>query len=161
VFIKGLDGTLQTKYFPENRARAVAAKLPQAPYQWLYRNTNVSCVAQAQAMANLLNKYPADLPPVIDFEWTYWGGVQSNPNYSDLDLCVTELIRLTGIEPIIYTAAGYANMFGAIPLALRSKLAALWVANYGVTTPAIPKGLPEVGKSPTEPVLQYVLKKRT
>lgn len=140
VFIKGLDGTLQTKYYVDNRQRAIAAGLKHAPYQWLYRNANVSCTAQAQAMKNLLDKYPTVLPPVIDFEWTYWGGAQSNPSWADLDIYVTELLRLNVRKPLLYTAAGYANMFGQIPAALKDKFAGLWIANYGVSSPALPYG---------------------
>lgn len=140
VFIKGLDGTLSTRYFAENRQRALAAGLPHAPYQWLYRHANVSCTAQAQAMKSLLDSYPSVLPPVIDFEWTYWGGAQSNPSWSDLDIYVTELLRLGVRKPILYTAAGYANQFGRMPDALREKFSAFWFANYGVTSPALPQG---------------------
>lgn len=139
VFIKGLDGTLQTNNFAANRQRAVAAGLPHAPYQWLYRNINVSAVAQAQAMKALLDKYPSVMPPVIDFEWTYWGGSQSNPNWIDLDLYVSELNRL-GIKPILYTAKGYADMFGAMPSTLKAKFSGFWFANYGVSTPSLPLG---------------------
>lgn len=139
VFIKGLDGTLQVANYPTNKARAQAVGLAHAPYQWLYRNVNVSCVAQARAMKALMDKYPCNMPPVIDWEWTYWGGVQSNPNLSDLEIYVTELNRL-GIKPILYTAAGYANQFAAMPAGLKIMFSGFWFANYGVSTPALPKG---------------------
>jgi len=140
VFIKGIDGSLQTKYFPENYARAKAEGLPVAPYAWLYRNANVSCVAQARALHNLLQKYPADLPAVIDFEWTRWAGVASNPGYADLDLWVTEFLRLGNRKPLLYSASGYMNGLGRIPDMLKAKFVGLWIANYNVAAPMLPFG---------------------
>jgi GH25 family lysozyme M1 (1,4-beta-N-acetylmuramidase) len=143
VFIKGLDGTIRTSNYLANRQRAIDAGLPQAPYAWLYPHKYVSVLAQAKALADLLVNYPAALPPVIDFEWTFWGGSAANPNFGDLDMWVTEFTRLTGIKPIVYTAAGYSNMFGTFPATLKAKFAGLWVANYGVTSPTLPNGWSE------------------
>lgn len=140
VFIKGLDGTIQVKYFADNRRRAIDAGLLQSPYQWLYRNVNVSCVAQAQAMSNLLSKFPSDLPAVIDFEWTKWMGNASNPTYVDLDMWATEFLRLGNRKPILYSAPGYFNPLGVMPTALKEKFSALWLANYAVSIPNLPVG---------------------
>jgi GH25 family lysozyme M1 (1,4-beta-N-acetylmuramidase) len=140
VFIKGIDGTLRTKYFPENRSTALSVGLPHAPYGWLYANRNISCKAQAQAYNNLVQDYPPVLTPVIDFEWTYYGGLRSDPNYSDLRLWVDEWLRLGNPKPILYSAAGYMNTFGQIPSDLKDKFEGLWVANYGVLQPIMPLG---------------------
>jgi lysozyme len=140
TFIKGLDGTVRTRYYATNRERAIAAGLLQAPYQWLYRDANVPCRAQAQAMDTLLDENPSALPSVIDFEWTRWMGQASNPNYADLDKYVTELLRLGRRKPILYSAAGYMNPFGRMPSALKEKFSAFWFANYGVSAPALPMG---------------------
>jgi GH25 family lysozyme M1 (1,4-beta-N-acetylmuramidase) len=139
VFIKGLDGTVPTRLYAENRARAIDAGLLHAPYQWLYKDANVSCVAQARAMYDLLQKYPATLPPVIDFEWTYWMGAPSNPTYTDLDKYLAELERLAG-WPILYTAAGFTNPQGPIPSRIKARIRALFIANYGVISPTLPMG---------------------
>lgn len=140
VFIKAMDGTVHSKFFPENRERAVAAKLFHAPYAWLYRDANVSCVAQARAYSELIKKYPSDLPPAIDFEWTRWLGKASNPTYKDLDLWVTEFLRLGNRKPLLYTAAGFADAYGRIPVSLKDKFEGLWVANFGVKNPQLPLG---------------------
>lgn len=140
VFVKGIDGTLQARYFVENRQRAINAGLINGAYGWLYRNVNVSCVAQAQAYDTLLNKYPVDLPAVIDFEPTKWGGVASNPTYADLRLWATEWLRLGNRKPILYSAAYYMDSFGPMPSDLRDMFEGLWVANYGALSPAMPMG---------------------
>lgn len=140
VFIKGMDGTIPSRYFPENRQRAIEAGLLHAPYAWLYRDANVSCVSQARAYSELIKKYPSDLPPVIDFEWTTWQGKSSNPTYTDLDKWVTEFLKLGNRKPILYTAAGFADAYGRIPVDLKEKFTGLWAANFGVEKPLIPLG---------------------
>lgn len=140
VIIKAIDGTLQTRYFVENRLRARDTDLLHGPYGWLYRNANVSCVAQAQAYTTLLQKYPMTLPAVIDFEPTLWGGKPSNPSFSDLRLWATEWLRLGNPKAIIYSAAYYMNQFGQMPADLKDMFAGLHVAHYGTTNPAMPLG---------------------
>jgi lysozyme len=140
VFIKAIDGTIQNTYFVPNRERAFAAGLFHAPYGWLYRNANVTCVSQARAYSNIVSQYPSDLPPVIDFEWTSWAGQPSNPNFDDLDRWVTEWLRLGNRKPILYTAAGYMNAFGTIPATLKAKFEGIFIANYGVNNPLMPYG---------------------
>ena len=140
VFIKAIDGTIQNSYFVPNRQRAKDAKLLHAPYGWLYRDVNVSCAAQAQAYSKIVEKYPTDLPPVIDFEWTRWAGAASNPTYADLDKWVTEWLRLGNRKPMLYSAAGYMNSLGQIPATLKAKFEGILIANYGVVNPMMPYG---------------------
>lgn len=143
VFIKALDGTLSTRNFIANRARALEAGLFHAPYSWLYANVNVSCVLQARAYSDLLALYPSELPPVIDFEWTRFAGRMSNPNYSDLSVWVREFRRLGNRKPSLYSAAGYMNTIGTIPTELKEQFEGIWIANYGVTQPMMPRGYGE------------------
>ncbi len=140
VFIKGMDGTVRSRYFPENRARAVAAGLLQAPYHWLYRNANVSAAAQASALDALIKQYPADLPAMVDFEWTRYMGVASDPSFNDLDLMVTAFLNLGNRKPILYSAAGFMNGLGRMPDALKAKFSGICIANYGVSWPLMPIG---------------------
>lgn len=140
VFIKGMDGTITARYFVENRQRAIDAGLINGVYGWLYRNANVSCVAQAQALHALMQKYPVDLPVVIDFEPTKWGGQASNPTYADLRLWATEWLRLGNRKPILYSAAYYMNQYGAMPADLKDMFEGLWVAHYGTLNPTLPYG---------------------
>lgn len=140
VIIKGMDGTVQSRYFVENYTKAVAVGLPRSSYAWLYRNANVSCIAQAQAFSTLLNRYPPspELPPVIDFEATRYSGAQSNPTFDDLRKWVTEWLRLGNQKPWLYTGKYYCDQFGQMPADLRGMFAGLWIANYGVTSPGLP-----------------------
>ena len=140
VYIKAIDGTLQSKYFVENRQRAKDAGLLDGSYGWLYRNANVSCVAQAQAYNTLLNKYPVALIPAIDFEPTYWGGVRSDPTYSDLRIWATEWLRLGNPKARLYSAAYFMNPYGQIPSDLKDMFDLMWVAHYGVVNPLMPIG---------------------
>src|SRR5688572_1158401 len=48
TFLKCMDGTVGSRYWLENRQRAIAAGLITGDYSWLYANKNVSCKAQAQ-----------------------------------------------------------------------------------------------------------------
>jgi GH25 family lysozyme M1 (1,4-beta-N-acetylmuramidase) len=132
AFIKAMDGTIPAKYWTANNARAIEADLPHAPYAWLYPDNRVSCTLQARAYWELIKNTYFELPPVIDFEWTRYAGLQANPTYADLDRWVTEFIRVSGIKPILYSAAGYMNQFGVMPEYLRQKFAGVWWAAYGV-----------------------------
>lgn len=140
TFIKAIDGTLTARYFVENRQRANNAYLIDGVYGWLYRNVNVSCVAQAQAYDTLMNKYPVTLPPVIDFEPTTWAGQASNPTYDDLRKWGTEWLRLGNPKGILYSAAYYMNSMGQIPSDVKDMFVGLWVAHYGTLNPTLPKG---------------------
>jgi lysozyme len=138
--LKCISGTVPTAYWSINRPKAIQAGLIVGEYAWLYPDNKVRCRTQAQATWDLIKSQPKQIPVTIDHEWTKWGGVAANPTWEDLDLWVTEFIRLSGYKPIYYSAAGYANMFGPMPVALRNKFCAFWFANYGVTSPTMPLG---------------------
>jgi len=140
AFIKGVDGTIPTRYYKENYDKAVEVKLPCAPYAWLYRDVNVRCTAQAQALHDLNQKYPPQLSSVIDFEPTKYAGMQSNPNFSDLDKWVTEWLRLGNPEPILYSGKYYMDQYGRIGESLKSKIRSLFIAAYGTNNPGLPLG---------------------
>ncbi len=140
VIIKAIDGTVPSRYFPENYVRAVSAGLARSAYAWLYRNVNVSCVAQAQAYNTLMNKYPPSFGPAIDFESTKWQGVYSNPTFNDLRIWATEWLRLGNPKPYLYSGKYYMDQYGAMPSDLKAMFAGLWIANYGTVTPGLPLG---------------------
>jgi GH25 family lysozyme M1 (1,4-beta-N-acetylmuramidase) len=140
AWFKCVDGTVPTRYWDVNHPASIKAGLLTGSYGWLYPNNKVSCKLQAAAYWDRIKNVPKQLPPVIDFEWTYWGGSPAFPNYSDLDLWVTEFTRLNGIKPVLYTAAGYMNQFGAMPAALKAKFSFFWFANYGTSKPTLPTG---------------------
>lgn len=140
TFIKCMDGTVASKCWLENRQRALAAGLIVGDYSWLYPHNKVDCKLQAQAAWNRIKGQPKQLPLVIDFEWTKYAGVWANPTYLDLEIFVTEWIRLAGYKPMVYSAPGYMNPMGPMPESLKGKLAGVWFANYGVASPMLPYG---------------------
>jgi GH25 family lysozyme M1 (1,4-beta-N-acetylmuramidase) len=143
VIIKGMDGTIPTRYWRENTARAIEARLPNSSYAWLYPDRFVNCTLQAQAFHNLIKDTPHSFPPVIDFEWTRFAGTQANPNYEDLRKWLAAFIRIGGVKPILYSAAGYMNMFGRLPDDIREMLSGYMFASYGGTRPLYPFGFTE------------------
>jgi GH25 family lysozyme M1 (1,4-beta-N-acetylmuramidase) len=134
VIIKAMDGTIPTRYWKENTARAIAAGLPNSSYAWLYPDNRINCTLQAQAYYNLIKDTPHSFPPVIDLEWTRYAGVQANPNYEDLRKWTAAFTRLSGVKPILYSAAGYMDMFGRMPDDLRAMFAGFHFASYGGLT---------------------------
>lgn len=136
VYVKLLDGTLTSKYGPENFKTAIDVALPRSSYGWLYRDANVPCKAQAQAYTDLLQKYApsTDLPPAIDFETTYYSGAVASPDYSDLRKWATEFLRLGNPKPYLYTGKWFTDPLGPMPSDLVAMFAGIWIANYSTTT---------------------------
>ena len=137
VIIKCLDGTVQTRYFVENYTAAKAKAIQVSAYQWLYSGSKVSIRKQAEALTDLLNQYPVDFGPFIDFEWTKYGGQGANPDASDLYGMLEYFNELNGWYPGVYTAKGYWDEYGNQEAYWKDKI--LWVANYDVSSPAIPE----------------------
>lgn len=133
AIIKAVDGVVTTKNFYENVEGAIKAGLVVGAYFWLYRNTRISGNAQASAWWNAVKSLGLKIY-MIDFEWTYWNGVQDNPNTTDLYGAAIPLEQLSGQKPMIYSAPGYLNTYFNHDI--------LWKpyqfceANYGVLKPA-------------------------
>lgn len=134
VFIKAMEGTVASRYYVPNTLAAKATGLLAAPYHWLHKNSNVSCKLQALKVWERTSPYTTALPLMLDFEWTRYMGQQANPTYTDLDIFVTEYTRLSGVKPLLYSAAGYMNQFGKIPDWLLKKFSGLVIASYGGLT---------------------------
>src|SRR6185503_7227817 len=144
AWAKAMDGTIPSKYFKENKARAREAGLPEGPYHWLYPNSLLSCKLQADTLHNYLQSLPkSDLPLMEDWEWTRWNGQPANPNMTDLEIFVDRWLYLGNRKPVLYTARGYSSLFGAMPKSLREKFEGVCVASYGGTSPSMPLGWPE------------------
>ena len=136
VIIKCLDGTVQSQYFVENYTGAKAKGIKVSAYQWLYPGNKVSVRKQAETLTDLLKQYPVDFGPFIDFEWTFYGGQPANPNASDLYGMLEYFNELNGWYPGIYTAKGYWDQYGNNEAYWKDKI--LWIANYDVSSPAVP-----------------------
>jgi GH25 family lysozyme M1 (1,4-beta-N-acetylmuramidase) len=136
VIIKCLDGTAQSRYFVENYTGAKAKGIKVSAYQWLYPGNKISIRKQAQTLTDLLEQYPVDFGPFIDFEWTNYGGNPANPGASDLYGMLEYFNEMNDYYPGIYTAKGYWDQYGNTEPYWKDKI--LWVANYGVSSPAVP-----------------------
>lgn len=144
VWAKAMDGTIPSKYFKENKARAREATLPEGPYNWLYPNSLLSCKLQADTLHNYLQALPkSDLPLMVDWEWTRWNGQPANPNMTDLEIFVDQWLSRGNRKPVLYTARGYSTLFGVMPQRLREKFEGVCAASYGGTSPSMPLGWSE------------------
>lgn len=139
VIIKGKDGTVTSNYFVKNYASAKAAGIIRGAYCWLYPSDKISVTTQVNSWWNLVKDDLPDLPIVIDFEWTYYGGYPANPTINDLRAAVNGIFSLSGRKPIVYTSAGYIGTVGAIPQDIIENTSGVWTAHYGVSNPLIPK----------------------
>jgi len=137
VFIKGCDGSLNTKYYFEHVAAAKLAGVPWGMYVWLYPNGNVSIDAQVNAWTTRAQIDPPPLGIAIDAEWTSYGGLPANPSAADLRGAHDKIKARYGKAAITYTAAGYANVYLKGFDWMREDL---WIANYGVNNPMLPTG---------------------
>jgi len=137
VFIKGCDGSLNTKYYLEHVQAAKDAGIPWGMYVWLYRNANVSIDAQTTAWKNRALADPPPLGVVIDAEWTYYGGVQQNPTATDLRMAHDSYFNKTGDRATTYTARGYSNQY---LIGFDWNREELWIASWDVSVPYLPTG---------------------
>lgn len=135
IFIRATEGeTYQDAYFLENLQRAKAIGLTVGAYH--FYETNDSPELQLKNFTNLVKLRAGDLPPVIDIEKLH------NNDHKDLSKNLTSFLQ--GLEshykvkPIVYSGLNFANLyvttFGDYPL---------WLAEYGVSSPTIPKGWKE------------------
>lgn len=139
VIIKGCDGTIPSRYFQENKEQAKIAELPWGVYVWLYPGNKVSVGLQTQAWWDLVKN---DYPPLgvwIDFEWTTYNGVAANPTTGDLISALDKFQALSGRRVGIYSAKGYTDQYLVNFPNPDSEM--WWIANYGVTAPALPRGV--------------------
>jgi lysozyme len=137
AIIKGADGTITSRYFRENVAAAQSAGLPWGMYVWLYPNNRVSIAAQVQAWRALEVELVPPMGLFIDCEWTTFNGVAANPVTADLRMAHDKYFALSNTHATTYTAKGYADTY------LKGfdwSREPLWIANYGVASPALPVG---------------------
>lgn len=75
---------------------------------------------------------PGDLPPILDVEIT--GGQSSAVLDAEIGQWASDVRTATGLNPIIYTSAGFWNGL----VAGSSFSTDLWIANVGVSSPNVP-----------------------
>jgi lysozyme len=136
AFIKATEGiTYVDPMFAANWAGAKAAGLLRGAYHFFEANDDAQ--QQAENFLNAVALEPGDLPPVLDVESSSASAkVPTATIIQRVAAWLQAVQQATGLTPILYTNASYWNslrteQFGAYPL---------WLAEYGVATPVLPKG---------------------
>jgi len=125
------DGTFIDPDFQQNWQGIASAGLIRGAYQFFEPNQDVD--TQAALFLSTVGGFgPGDLPPVLDVEIT--GGKSSAVLDAEIGQWVSDVRTATGLNPIIYTAAGFwdSSVGGS------SFSTDLWIANYGVSSPDVP-----------------------
>lgn len=130
AFIKATEGgDYVDPAFAANWAGAAQAGVMRGAYHFYRPQTDAA--AQAEHFLRTVQLRAGDLPPVLDVEVT--DGRSASAIAAGVRTWLETVERATGRRPIVYTRAGFWNQvgggFGAYPL---------WVAHYGVASPAIP-----------------------
>jgi GH25 family lysozyme M1 (1,4-beta-N-acetylmuramidase) len=147
AFIKATEGSYYPNpYYASDLAEAQAAGMFAAPYAFAIPNYSGGALQADYLLDNA--DYAPDghiLPPILDIEYDPYvseDGTNSCYGLTDTQMVAwisaftAEIQRRTGQHPVIYSTAqwwdectGDSNAFAADPL---------WIANYGVTAPAMP-----------------------
>jgi len=137
VIIKGCDGSLNTNYYLEHVAAAKEAGIPWGMYVWVYPGSKVSIDTQVNAWRARAEADPPPMGIFLDLEWTYYAGQPANPNATDARTAHDKWKAKSGKSATTYTAKGYADTY---LIGFDWTREELWVANYGVSIPALPTG---------------------
>lgn len=131
--------TLVDAYFARNWERMKQAGVVRGAYHFFRASRDPR--AQAELMARTIPLAPGDLPPVLDVE-VLDGLTDKGTLTQTTYTCLTEIERLMGVRPIIYTSPNFWNTnFG---LQDWTKRYPLWIAHYTTAaSPIIPKGWTE------------------
>lgn len=123
VFIKGSQTNWADEDILFNWKSAKDAGLLRGAYHFL--TWDVDPKIQAEYAFSVIKSDIGELPPVCDFEW--WGTVPANA-YDILWQYVSEMERLCGRKPIIYTGAFFWQAHGT--QATSWQQFPLWCASY-------------------------------
>jgi lysozyme len=133
AFAKATEGANNTDAkFAANWVGIRNAGLVRGAYHFFHPSQDPA--AQAQHFLQTVQLSPGDLPPVIDVESA--DGVSNSVIQSGVKTWLDAVAAQTGVKPMIYASPGFWNQhlndqFGGYPL---------WVAQYGVNAPRLPKG---------------------
>ncbi len=134
AFIKALEGITSTDpQFQANWRGAKAAGLLCGAYHFYLPGDDPT--QQAEAFLSTYQPSPGDLPPVLDIETT--NGQSTSVVVQGIQAWLSAVEAKVGVPPILYTdpsfwkSLGAGQQFSGYPL---------WIADYGVSTPAVPAG---------------------
>ena len=147
--IKATEGNYyKNPYYPTDSAQATAAGLFVAAYAFAIPN-----VSDGTSQADYLASYARYkiggrfLPVMADLEYDPYAssdgtnecyGLSPSAMVNWISRFVTEMRKLTGQPPIIYTTADWWDTCTGNSTAFRSDM--LWVAAYAISTPPLPAG---------------------
>jgi len=144
VFIKATNNGYEVDWFRENWELARLAGVPRGAYAWLYPSRIKSANTQANQLYELLEELGhGELPPVVDFEKTWYDYEPANPDAKDLWGFLETYWRVSGVKPIIYTGPSYWDEHGTKETHWAEYM--LWIANYDKDTPTVPLPWGSVG----------------
>ncbi|MFZ5821104.1 MAG: GH25 family lysozyme [Chloroflexota bacterium] len=127
--------------FDDNWLGAKSVGILRGAYHFFHPNMNA--VKQADKFIQVVKAMNdnGELPPVLDLEVT-----DNQPSQAIIDRAKTWLDRVQqglGKRPIIYSSPGFLKYSFVVPGGgppLWANDYALWIANYGVSQPYLPKG---------------------
>lgn len=135
AYLKATDGTgYVDPTYQSHRKNALAQGLYVGAYHFFH--SKMDPIDQAVHFAHTIGNVPSgDLPPVLDIEWADKMNILGEDGAHKALLCLDRVANLTGMTPIIYTAASF---FQGMKDPSHFKKFPLWVANYGVEAPMVP-----------------------
>jgi GH25 family lysozyme M1 (1,4-beta-N-acetylmuramidase) len=142
MFTKATEGEGYTDpTLDDNWLGAKSVGILRGAYHFFHPNMNPT--KQADHFIQEVKKLNdnGELPPVLDLEVT-----DNQPNQTIIDRAKTWLDRVQGAlgkRPIIYSSPGFLKYNFVVPGGgppLWTKDYVLWIANYGVSQPLLPKG---------------------
>jgi lysozyme len=141
AYIKATDSTNGLDpNFATNWDGAKAAGIVRGAYH--YFRPTADAKQQANFFAQTVHMEPTDLPPALDVESDF-GNLSVAQIIKAVFTWLTEVEQHMGRKPLMYTRATISDTrlvspSGAVPEWIKNYH--LWVANYGVKSPLMPKG---------------------
>ena len=134
AFMKATEGTTGIdSLFQSYWTKAQQAGVIRGAYHFFHPNMDV--VVQANHFVGVVGAIgKSDLPPVLDLEVT--GGMSASAITSGALKFLDAVQAKTGKAPILYASPSFITELGSPAAFIKYPL---WIANYGVTVPKIPK----------------------
>jgi lysozyme len=141
AYIKATDSTNGLDpNFAANWESAKAAGIVRGAYH--YFRPTADAKQQAAFFAQNVHLEPTDLPPALDVESDF-GNLSVAQINNAVSTWLTLVEKQMGRKPLVYTRATISDtrlvgLSGKVPAWIKNYY--LWVANYGVQSPLMPKG---------------------
>jgi len=141
AFIKATEGgDFLDQYFSDNWKNARTAGVTRGAYHFFRPKTAVQL--QVDNFVNTVKQLAeGDLPPVLDLEVPNdWVGISQPDRVAIIVEWLTKVEAALGVRPIVYMSPSFVTTVLAGDASALSGHK-LWIANYGVPTPAVPHPL--------------------